>query len=132
MCTSHHSADAAVLGFGAAGCLGGGWRRPMVVGTDSRVGGVRWVPMLRMSLVGWLLAVRWGQVVLVWRVLQVGRWVVVVVMVVRRGVLGHMAELGVMNGDWCVCLHSGCVMQVGGMRGVGDEGGVHGLWCGAR
>lgn len=60
-----------------------------------------------------------------------GRWVVVVVVVVRWGVLGDVAELGVMDGPRRLCLHSGGVVQVGGVGGVGDQGGVHGLWGGA-
>ncbi len=54
------------------------------------------------------------------------------VVVVRRGVLGHVAELGVVHRNWCVCLHPGCVVQVGRVRGMGDKGGVQGLrgWAG--
>lgn len=138
MCASHHRADAAVLGLGAAGGLGGRLRRAVVVGAVSRVGGVCRVASVavlcvRVTLVGRLLAVRGGRVELVWRVLQVGRRVVVVVVVVRRGVLGHVAELGVVgvHGDWCVRLDPGRVVQVCGVRGVGDEGGVWGLRRGA-
>lgn len=100
----------------------------------SRVGGewrVAPVAVLRVRRVGLLLAVRRGRVVLVWRVLQVGWRVIVVVVVVRRGVLGHVAELGVMHGDRRVRLHPGGVVQVGGVRGVGDEGWVQGLRGGA-
>lgn len=52
---------------------------------------------------------------------------------IRRGVLGHVAELGVVwvHGDRRVRLHSGRVVQVARVRGVGDEGGVHGLRGGA-
>lgn len=103
----------------------------MVVG---RVGGVRRVApvaVLRVRRVGRLLAVRRRRVILVRRVLQVGRRVVVVVVVVRRGVLVHVAELAVVNGDRCVCLHPRRVVQVGRVRGVGDEGGVQGLRGGA-
>lgn len=89
------------------------------------------VAVLRVRRVGSLLAVRRGRVELVRRVLQVGRRVVVVVVVVRRGVLGHVAELGVVHGDRCVCLRSRSVVQVGGVRGVGNECGVNGLWGGA-
>lgn len=106
----------------------------MVVGAVSGVGGVcRVAPVavLCVRRVGRLLTVRWGWVILVRRVLQVGRRVVVVVVVVRRGVLGQVAELGVVNGDRRVCLHPGRVVQVGGVRGVGDEGGVQGLRGGA-
>lgn len=78
-----------------------------------------------------LLALRRRRVILVRRVLQVGRWVIVVVVVVRRGVLGHVAELAVVNGCRRLCLHSGGVVQVGGVGGVGDQGGVHGLRGGA-
>lgn len=102
----------------------------MVVGAVRGVGGeCRVAPMavLCVRRVGRLLAVRRRRVVLVRRVLQVGRRVIVVVVVVRRGVLGHVAELGVMHGDRRVCLHPGRVVQVGGVRGVGDEGGVQGL-----
>lgn len=126
---SDHCTDSTVLGLGAAGCLGGCWRWAMVVGAVSWVGGVCWVAsvaVLCMRWVGRLLAMRGLRVVLVWRVLQMGRRVIVVVMVVRRGVLGHVAELGVMHGDRCVCLHPGSVVQVGGVRGVGDEGWMRG------
>lgn len=95
------------------------------------MGGVAPVAVGRVRGVGLLLA--WGRswVVLVWRVLQVGRRVVVVVMVVRWRVLGHVAELGVVNGHRRVCLRPGGVVQVGGVGGVGDQGGVHGLRGGA-
>lgn len=89
------------------------------------------VPVLRVGQVRRLLAVGWGREILMRRVLQVGRWVVMVVVVIRRGVLGYVAELAVVNGDGCVCLRPGCVVQVGRVRGVGNEGGVHGLRGGA-
>lgn len=132
-CPSHHCADAAVLGLGAAGSLGGWWRRAVVVGraVSGVGGGVRWVapvPMgpVRMSRVRLLLAVRRGRVVLVRWVLQVGRRVVVVMVVIRGWVLGHVAELGVVrvHGHWSFRLHAGCVVQVGWVRGVGDESRV--------
>lgn len=53
-------------------------------------------------------------------VLCVGRGVVVVVVVVRRGVL--LAVLGVVELGLGYLL--GCVVEVGRMRSVGDEGGV--------
>lgn len=104
----------------------------MVVGAVSGVGGVCRVASMAVLCVSWvgrLLAVRRGRVVLVWRVLQVGRWMVVMVVVVRWGILGHVAELGVLrvHGDRRVCLHPGRMVQVGGVRGVGDESGVQGL-----
>lgn len=136
LCASDHCTDAAVLGLGAARGLGGCWWRAMVVGAVNGVGGVCCVApvaVLCVRRVGRLLAVRRGRVVLVWRVLQVSWRVVVVVVVVRRRVLGHVAELGVVwvHGDRCFCLHPGCVVQVGGVRGVADEGGVQGLRGGA-
>lgn len=103
----------------------------MVVGAVSGVGGVCRVAPVAVLRVRRVLTVRWGWVILVRRVLQVGRRVVVVVVVVRRGVLGQVAELGVVNGDRRVCLHPGRVVQIGGVRGVGDEGGVQGLRGGA-
>lgn len=125
-----------MLGLGAAGGLGGRRRRAVVVGAVSGVGGVRRVAVLRVRVgrVRRLLGVRGGRVELVRRVLQVGRRVVVVVVVVGRGVLGHVAELGVVrvHGARGVRLHPGRVVQVGGVRGVGDEGGVLGLRAGAR
>lgn len=123
-----------MLGFGAAGALGGRRGRAVVVGAVSWVGGVcRVAPVavLRVRRVGRLLAVRRRWVVLVRRVLQVGRRVVVVVVVVRRRVLGHVAETAVVHGDRRVRLRPGRVVQVGGVGGVGDEGGVQGLWGGA-
>lgn len=89
------------------------------------------VAVLCVRRVGRLLAVGRGRKVLVWRMLQVGWRVVVVVVVVRWGVLGHVAELGMVNGDWRLCLHPGRVVQVSRVRGVGDEGGVQGLRGGA-
>lgn len=55
-------------------------------------------------------------------VLCVGRGVVVVVVVVRRGVL--LAVLGVVELGLGYLL--GCVVEVGRMGRVGDEGGVTG------
>jgi len=126
--TSDHRADAAVFGLGAAGSLRGRRRRAVVVGP---VGGVRRMTPVAVGRVGRLLAVRRRRVVLVRRVLQVGRRVVVVVVVVRRGVLGHGAELAVVGGGRRVSLRPGRVVQVGGVRGVRDEGGVQRLWGGA-
>lgn len=132
---SHHCTDAAVLGLGAAGGLGGRRRRAVVVGAVRGVGGVRGVGRVapvavlrvRVRWEGWLLPVRGRRVVLVRWVLQVGRRVVVVVVVVRRGVLGHVAELGVVHAAGRVRLRPGRVVQVGRVRGVGDEGRVRGL-----
>lgn len=53
--------------------------------------------------------------------LRVGRGVVVVVVVIRRGVLGH---LGAVLGVVAVVLHLCRVVQVSGVRLVGDERGV--------
>lgn len=53
------------------------------------------------------------------------------VVVVRWGVLVHVAELGMVNRGRRVCLHPGSVVQVGGVRGVRDEGGMQGLRGGA-
>lgn len=58
---------------------------------------------------------------LVMGILRVGRWVVVVVVVIGRGVLGHLrAVLRVV----AVVLHLRRVVQVRGVRLVGDERGV--------
>lgn len=134
-CTSDHRTDATVLGLGAAGGLGGRWRGAVVVGPVSGMGRVCRVAPVAMRCV-WVRRVgrlRLGRVVLVRRVLQVGRRVVVVVVMVRRGVLSHLAELGVVRVRGCrrVCVRPGRVVQVGGVRGVGDEGGVQGLRGGA-
>lgn len=53
--------------------------------------------------------------------LRVGRGVVVVVVVIRWGVLGH---LGAVLGVVAVVLHLCSVVQVSGVRLVGDECGV--------
>lgn len=63
------------------------------------------------------------------RVLQVRRWVEVVVVVIRRRVLRHVAELGVVSGGGCVRICPGRVVQVGRMRRVRDEGRVRALGC---
>lgn len=51
------------------------------------------------------------------------------VVVIRRGVLAHEAKLGMVGVHLSLrlCFHSGRVVQVCGVRGVGDEGGVLGL-----
>lgn len=90
---------------------------------------MRWVGgVCRVAPVGAVLRVRVRRegrlrrrrVELVGGVLQVGRRVVVVMVVVRRGVLGHVAELSVVwvHGARRVRLHSGRVVQVGRVRGV--------------
>lgn len=59
-------------------------------------------------------------------VLRVGGRLVVVVVVVRRGVLGDLAVLGVGRVELhCVCRLC-CVMQVGGVGLVGNESGLAG------
>lgn len=42
-----------------------------------------------------------------------------------------MAELAMVHGGRSVCLHPGCVVQVGRVRGMGNKGGVQRLWSGA-
>lgn len=63
-----------------------------------------------------------------------GGGMVVVVVMVGWGVLLNMAELGVMGVHLGLglCLHPGCVVQVGGVGGMGDESGVLGLRGRAR
>lgn len=110
----------------------------MVVGAVGGVSGVRWVRWVRG--VGWvapvavlrvrvggegrLLGVGGRSVVLVRRVLHVGRRVVVVVVVVGRRVLPHLAELGVVHLGLGLGVGARRVVQVGRVRRVGDQGGV--------
>lgn len=129
MIHSHHCADAAVFGLGAAAgnLRRWRWRRAVEVATVGRVAAVAVLWVWR------VLAVRRRRVALVWRALQMGRWVVVMVVVVRRGILGHVAERdGVrMDGNGRVRLRSGRVVQVSRVRGVGDKSGVGALRDGA-
>lgn len=83
--------------------------------------GVCLVPPVAVRAVG-----VWG-VELVRRVLKVRRRVEMVVVVIRRGVLRHVAELGVVPRGGCVRVCPGRVVQVGWMRSVRDEGGVRAL-----
>lgn len=71
---------------------------------------------------------RAGRVRRVLVVVRVGRRVVVVVVVVGRRVLRHLAVVGVVAVELSLhrVRHLCCVVQVGGVGLVGDEGGVAG------
>lgn len=99
-----------------------------------RVGAVCAMAVLAMRREGGLLPMSRGWRVRVQRVLQMGRGVKVVVVMVRWGVLSHVAELSMMGvGDQRrIRLRAGCVVEIGRVWRVGDERGVWAQRNGAR
>ncbi len=125
---SNHSADAAVFGLGAAGRRRRGRRLAVVVRSMLGVGGVRPVAVgtVRVAVRG--RGAGWG-VVLVRRVRNVRWGVVVMEVVVRRRIL-HVANLSVVGVHLGLGLSdalTGRVVQVGRVRDVRDECRVGGV-----